>query len=33
MDKVYPARSHMVVRVLERDIGPFRPKEKGEEVL
>jgi hypothetical protein len=32
MDKTYSARTPMVVRALEEDIDPFRPKE-GEEVL
>jgi N6-adenosine-specific RNA methylase IME4 len=32
MDKSYSARTHMVVRALEKDKDPFRPKE-GEEVL
>jgi hypothetical protein len=33
MDKSYSARTHMVVRALEKDKDPFRPKEEGEEVL
>jgi hypothetical protein len=32
MDKTYSARTPMVVRALEKDIDPFRPKE-GEKVL
>jgi hypothetical protein len=33
MDKAYLARTHMVVRALEKDADPFRLKEEGEEVL
>jgi hypothetical protein len=33
MDKAYSARAPMVVRALEKDKDPFRPKEEGEEVL
>jgi hypothetical protein len=32
MDKAYSARTPMVIRALEKDKDPFRPKE-GEEVL
>jgi hypothetical protein len=34
MDKAYSARTPMIVRTLEKDKNPFRPKEEeGEEVL
>jgi hypothetical protein len=33
MNKAYSARIPMVVRALEKDTDPFRPKEEGEEVL
>jgi hypothetical protein len=33
IDKAYSARTLMVVRALEKDKDPFRPKEEGEEVL
>jgi hypothetical protein len=33
MDKVYSARTPMVVCVLEKDKDPFMPKEAGEDVL
>jgi hypothetical protein len=34
MDKAYSARTPMIVRTLEKDKDPFRPKEEeGEEVL
>jgi hypothetical protein len=33
MDKAYPQRTPMIVRVLENDKDPFRPKQEGEEVL
>jgi hypothetical protein len=33
MDKVYSARTPMVIRALEKDKDPFRPREEGEEVL
>jgi hypothetical protein len=33
MDKVYSARTPMVVRALKKDTDPFRLKEEGEEVL
>jgi hypothetical protein len=33
MNKPYSARILMVVRALEKDTDPFRPKEEGEEVL
>jgi hypothetical protein len=33
MDKVYLARTPMIVHALEKDTDPFRPKEEREEVL
>jgi hypothetical protein len=33
MDKPYPLRTPMIVHVLEKDTYPFRPRQKGEEVL
>jgi hypothetical protein len=33
MNNAYPARTIMIIRALERDTDPFRPKEEGEEVL
>jgi hypothetical protein len=33
MDKAYSTKTLMVVRALEKDTDPFRPKEVGEEVL
>jgi hypothetical protein len=33
MDKVYLARTHMIIRALEKETDPFRLKEEGEEVL
>jgi hypothetical protein len=33
MDKAYPQRTLMIVRALEKDKDPFRPKQEGEEVL
>jgi hypothetical protein len=33
MDKVYLARTPMVIRALEKDTDPFRSKEGGEDVL
>jgi hypothetical protein len=33
MDKAYSARTPMIVRALEKDTDPFRPKEEGEDVL
>jgi hypothetical protein len=33
MDKAYPSKTPMVVRALEKDTGPFRPRQEGEEVL
>jgi hypothetical protein len=33
MDKAYSARTPMVIRALEKDKDPFKPKEQGEEVL
>jgi hypothetical protein len=33
MDKAYSARTPMIIRALEKDTDPFRPREEGEEVL
>jgi hypothetical protein len=33
MDKEYPSKTPMVVRALENDTDPFRPRQVGEEVL
>jgi hypothetical protein len=33
MDKAYPSKTPMVVRVLEKHTDPFRPHQEGEEVL
>jgi hypothetical protein len=33
MDKVYSARTPMIVRALEKETNSFRSKEEGEEVL
>jgi hypothetical protein len=33
MDKAYPSKTPMVVRALEKDIDPFRPRQEGEEML
>jgi hypothetical protein len=33
MDKAYSARTPIIVRSLENDKEPFRPREEGEEVL
>jgi hypothetical protein len=33
MDKVYPSKTLMAVRALEKDTGPFWPRQEGEEVL
>ena len=33
MDKSYPTKTPMVVRSLDDEKGPFRPREEGEEVL
>jgi hypothetical protein len=33
MDKAYPYKILMVVRVLENDTDPFRPRQEGEDVL
>jgi hypothetical protein len=33
MDKGYPSKTLMVIRVLEKDTDPFRPRQEGEEVL
>jgi hypothetical protein len=33
MDKAYPSKTPKVVRALEKDTNPFRPRQEGEEVL
>jgi hypothetical protein len=33
MDKVYPSKTPMVVKALEKNTDPFRPRQEGEEVL
>jgi hypothetical protein len=33
MDKVYPSKTPMVIRALEKDIDPFRPRQEREEVF
>jgi hypothetical protein len=33
MDKVCPSKTPMVIRALEKNIGPFWPHQEGEEVL
>jgi hypothetical protein len=33
MDKVYPSKTLMVIRVLEKDTDPFRPRQEREVVL
>jgi hypothetical protein len=33
MDKAYSTRTLMIVRAMEKDTYPFRPKEEGEDVL
>jgi hypothetical protein len=33
MDKTYSAKTLMVVRALEKDKDPFKPKEEGKVVL
>jgi hypothetical protein len=33
MDKAYLAATPMIVRALEKDKDPFKPREEGEEVL
>jgi hypothetical protein len=33
MDKTYPSKTPMVVRALEKDTDPFRPRQEEEEVL
>jgi hypothetical protein len=33
MDKAYPSKTPMIVRALEMDKDPFRPRQEGEEVL
>jgi hypothetical protein len=29
MDKVYPSKTHMIVRALEKDTDPFWPRQEG----
>jgi hypothetical protein len=33
MDKAYLFKTLMVIRALEKDTNPFRPRQEGEEVL
>jgi hypothetical protein len=33
MDKIYPSKTPMIVRALEKDTDPFRPRQEGEEML
>ena len=33
MDKSYPTKTPMVVRSLDDEKGPFRPREEGDEIL
>jgi hypothetical protein len=33
MDKIYPSKTPMVIRALEKETGPFRPCQEGEEDL
>jgi hypothetical protein len=33
MDKVYPSKTPIIVRALEKDTCPFQPRQEGEEVL
>jgi hypothetical protein len=33
MDKVYPSKTPMTVRALEKETDPFRPRQEGEDVL
>jgi hypothetical protein len=33
MDKAYPSKTGMIVRTLERDKDPFRPRDEGEDIL
>ena len=33
MDKAFPSKIPMIVRTLERDKDPFRPRDEGEEIL
>jgi hypothetical protein len=33
MDNAYPYKTPIVIRALEKDIDPFRPRQEGEEVL
>jgi hypothetical protein len=33
INKAYPSKTPMVIRALEKDIDPFRPRQEGEEVL
>jgi hypothetical protein len=29
MDKVYPSKTHMVARALEKETSPFQPHQEG----
>jgi hypothetical protein len=33
MDKAYQDRTPMVIRAIEKETDPFKPKEEGKEVL
>jgi hypothetical protein len=33
MNKIYPSKTPMVVRALEKDTDPFPPRQEGKEVL
>jgi hypothetical protein len=33
MDKAYQDRTPMVIRTIEKETDPFKPKEEGKEVL
>jgi hypothetical protein len=33
MDKAYPSKTLMIIRALETDTDPFRPRQEREEVL
>jgi hypothetical protein len=33
MNKIYPSKTPMVVRALEKDTDPFSPRQEGKEVL
>jgi hypothetical protein len=33
MDKAYPSKTLRVIRALEKNTNPFRPRQEGEEVL